>query len=70
MNMKINRTYKFRIYPTKEQENKLAQYFGSVRFLYNYFLNERKVQYKETGKSDNYYIQQKKLTSSPFRLLD
>ena len=63
MNMKINRTYKFRIYPTKEQENKLAQYFGSVRFLYNYFLNERKVQYEETGKSDNYYIQQKKLTS-------
>ena len=58
MNMKINRTYKFRIYPTKEQESKLDQYFGSVRFIYNYFLNERKVQYEQTGKSDNYYIQQ------------
>lgn len=60
--MKINKTYKCRIYPNKQQEQKLAEYFGATRFIYNYFLNERKIQYEETGKSDNYYAQQKKLT--------
>lgn len=59
---KIRKTYKFRIYPNKEQINKLAVYFGNVRFVYNYFLNERKEQYASIGKSDNYYEQSRKLT--------
>ena len=62
MMKKIRRTYKFRIYPNKEQINKLSVYFGNVRFVYNYFLNERKEQYASTGKSDNYYEQSRKLT--------
>ena len=38
-NMKvINRTYKFRLYPKKEQETILDKHFGCVRFVYNYFL--------------------------------
>ena len=40
----------------------LAKYFGSVRFVYNHFLAERKRQYEENGKSDNYYAQARTLT--------
>ncbi|WIL17695.1 IS200/IS605 family element RNA-guided endonuclease TnpB [Prevotella bivia] len=59
---KINRTYKFRLYPNKEQAELLARHFGCSRFVYNYFLNQRKEQYRLTGKSDNYYAQAKFLT--------
>ena len=59
---KINRTYKFRLYPNKRQSELLSKHFGCSRFVYNYFLNQRKEQYRLTGKSDNYYIQSKILT--------
>jgi len=58
----VNKTYKFRIYPNKEQENLLSKHFGCSRFVYNYFLNERKEQYQNDKKSDNYYKQAKTLT--------
>lgn len=58
----INKAYKFRLYPSKEQISLLAQHFGSVRFVYNYFLARRKEQYEHTGKSPNYYQQAKELT--------
>ena len=58
----VNKTYKFRIYPTARQEVLLMQHFGCSRFVYNYFLNERKEQYQGNKKSDNYYIQAKTLT--------
>lgn len=57
-----NKTYKFRIYPTVEQEVLLAKHFGCTRFVYNHFLNERKEQYQRGKKSDNYYAQAKSLT--------
>lgn len=60
---KINRTYKFRLYPNKAQVELLARHFGCARFVYNYFLNQRKEQYRLTGKSDNYYAQAKTLTA-------
>ena len=60
--MRINRAYRFRLYPNKEQENLLARHFGCVRFVYNYFLNQRDEQYKANGKSDNYCTQAKALT--------
>lgn len=60
---KINRTYKFRLYPNKVQSDLLSKHFGCTRFVYNYFLNQRKEQYKLTGKSDNYYAQAKTLTN-------
>lgn len=59
---KINRTYKFRLYPNREQIELLARHFGCARFVYNHFLNQRKEQYRLTGKSDNYYAQAKSLT--------
>ena len=59
----ILKTYKYRLLPNKEQEEILARYFGTVRFVYNHFLAERKNQYDKTGKSDNYYAQAKTLTN-------
>jgi len=58
----INKTYRFRISPNKEQEVLLNKHFGCSRFVYNYFLNERKEQYQQDKKSDNYYAQAKTLT--------
>ena len=60
---KISRTYEFRLYPNKAQTDLLARHFGCARFVYNYFLNQRKEQYRLTGKSDNYYAQNKALTA-------
>lgn len=39
-------TYKFRIYPNDEQQQKLAKCFGCQRFIYNYFLNKRNERYQ------------------------
>ncbi|WP_373419046.1 helix-turn-helix domain-containing protein [Thermosipho africanus] len=47
-------TYKFRIYPTKEQEEKLNKHFGHTRFVYNFFLNYATIIYKVMGRSTNY----------------
>lgn len=58
----IFRTYKFRLKPNTEQRELLAKYFGCARFVYNHFLGERQTEYKETGKSSNYYEQAAKLT--------
>ena len=57
-----NKTYKFRIYPSAEQEVLLAKHFGCSRLVYNHFLNERKEQYQKDKKSDNYYAQARSLT--------
>ena len=37
----VHQAYKFRIYPDKAQIQVLHQHFGSCRFVYNHFLNER-----------------------------
>ena len=59
----VYRTYKFRMYPNSEQRQVLARYFGSVRFIYNHYLAERKHQYEETGRSDGYAKQAKDLVA-------
>lgn len=55
-------SYKFRIYPNKEQERQIQKTFGCCRFVYNYFLNEHIQQYKQTGKSPTRFQQSKELT--------
>ena len=35
----MNKSFKVRIYPTKEQQVLLEKTFGANRFVYNYFLN-------------------------------
>jgi len=39
--------FNYRIYPNKEQEEKIRKNFGCCRFVYNYFLNIRNEKYKE-----------------------
>lgn len=43
-------TYRFRIYPTKEQEVLLNKHFGSVRFIYNWALDYDTKKYAQTQK--------------------
>ena len=43
------KSYKYKMKPNEEQKVLLNKHFGSIRFAYNYFLNERKVEY-ETNK--------------------
>ena len=40
--MTINKAYKFRMYPTKEQENIINCFIGTTRFIYNHYLYENK----------------------------
>ncbi|MGF7535118.1 IS200/IS605 family element RNA-guided endonuclease TnpB [Bacillus mexicanus] len=46
--------YKFRIYPTKEQQILIHKTFGSCRFLFNHFLHEWNQTYEKTGKGLSY----------------
>ena len=58
----IFRTYKFELQPTKEQKILLDKHFGCIRYVYNFFLDQKKVQYQSNKKSDNYYKQAATLT--------
>jgi putative transposase len=50
--MKQKRAQKYRIYPTNEQKDMLAQTFGCVRFVFNWALRQ---------KTDAYYKEQKRI---------
>jgi putative transposase len=43
----VNKSYKFRIYPSKEQEILINKTFGCVRFIYNIMLSDKIKCYKE-----------------------
>jgi len=58
----IKYTYKFRLEPNKGQEILLGKHFGSVRWTYNYFLNQRKEEYLNNKKSLSYNSQSGFLT--------
>ena len=58
----IKYTYKFRLNPTDEQKSLLNKHFGSVRYVYNYFLDQRKTEYLENKKSLTYNQQSEFLT--------
>lgn len=45
-----NQSYKYRIYPNKEQEILIHKTFGCCRFVYNYYLNKKDSTYKIEGK--------------------
>ena len=48
------RGYKYRIYPTKEQEAKFNQMFGNARVVFNYFLGVRQDAWKNERRSVGY----------------
>jgi len=58
----IKKTYKFELKPTKQQEILLNKHFGCNRFIFNYFLNQRKDEYLKGNKTLNYYKQAEYLT--------
>lgn len=45
------RAYKYRIYPTDEQKQMLAKTFGCCRYVYNWALDMKEKEYKETGRN-------------------
>ena len=55
------RVVKVRLYPTDEQQNILAQTFGSVRFVYNYMLDKSINTYQATKKSLSAFTLNKEL---------
>ena len=46
---KRNKGYKFRIYPSNDQQILLAKTFGCVRFIFNKMLSDKISYYEETG---------------------
>jgi putative transposase len=50
-------TFKYRLYPTKEQKNQIHFTLERCRLLYNRLLEERIVAYKSKGKTISYYEQ-------------
>ncbi len=61
--MTVTKTFKYRCYPTPEQQILFAKHFGAKRFVYNYFLNERKSSYLKNKITLNYYDNAKSLTA-------
>ena len=55
-------SYKFRLYPTKAQEQQIQRTFGCCRYLWNRYLAQRKVVYELDGHTMNYYECAKDLT--------
>ena len=49
--MVFHKTFKVRMYPNKEQAILINKTLGSVRFVYNYFLDMKIKTYQATGKS-------------------
>lgn len=59
----MNISYKYRIYPNREQEQLIHRTFGCCRFVFNYYLAQRMDAYQKERKSPSLYEQQKHLTS-------
>ena len=56
-------SYKFRLYPTKAQEQQIQRTFGCCRYLWNHYLAQRKAVYELDGHTMNYYECAKDLTA-------
>ena len=52
--MLCNIAFKFRVYPTKEQQILINKTFGCCRFVYNHFLTVRRDAWVNNKKSINY----------------
>ena len=58
-----HKVYKYRLYPTKEQEVLLSKHFGSARWVYNYALNKKIVAYQTNKESLSRFTIQKDLVT-------
>ena len=60
--MLIKKSFKYRVYPTRGQQELLAQHFGAKRFVWNHFLEQRKDAYLKNKKTLNYFDNAGELT--------
>ena len=56
------RAYRYRMYPTKNQEEMVNKHFGACRYVYNWGLEYKIQTYKETGKSISRFALNKEIT--------
>lgn len=56
------KTFKYRIYPNKQQEELIQKTFGCCRFVYNYYLDKRKKLYENDKIAFTYNMCSKDLT--------
>lgn len=59
----IFRAYKYRLYPTKEQEEQIRRTFGCCRFVYNHFLAVRRDAYEADKTSISFNECSRRLTA-------
>ena len=59
----MNKTLKYRLYPTKKQTRILQEQLNECRWLYNHFLEERKNSWEQDKKSLNYFGQCKSMVA-------
>lgn len=52
----MEKSYKFRLYPTTKQQEQINKTFGCCRYVYNYYLAYRKELYEATKETANYYV--------------
>ena len=57
----MRKAYKFRLYPNREQTDRLVRTLDTCRLLYNDLLAARKEIYEATGESVGYYRQKREL---------
>ena len=50
----MEKCYRFRLYPTNEQQTLIEKTFGCTRKVYNYFLDKRKTEWETNRKSLSY----------------
>ena len=54
--MQILKGYVFRLYPNEKQTELINKTIGCSRFIYNYFLDDKIKEYKETKKSKYHHF--------------
>lgn len=59
---KVERAYKFRLYPNKTQETQIQKTFGCCRYVYNHYLDIRQQAYEQRKETLNYYDCAKNMT--------
>ena len=58
----MEKQYRFRLYPNKEQEAQIQKNFGCVRFVYNHYLQKRNEAYQESKENISFNECAKDLT--------
>jgi len=59
----MNKSLKYRLYPTKKQQRLLQETLDECRWLYNHFLEERKNSWEKDKKSIGYFQQSKSIVA-------